>query len=336
MFDIQLINHFRHQIENATVITIVPHHNPDGDALGSALGLCGVLLNMDKNAAVISPNEFPSFLSWMPGANLVMDYSKNEELAKARMDETDLLVMVDFNCAKRVKQMQGLIENFAGETLMIDHHPEPDGIARLVLSDTSVSSTCELVYSVLKQAGYEALVDVNSASCFYTGIMTDTGLLNHNSSQPQTYHIVADFVEKGINKDEIHQLVFHNNSLDRMRLLGYSLSEKMIVLPEIGAAYIALTADELNRYNYLPGDTEGFVNYPLGIEGVNVSALFTEKDDMIKISLRSRGGLAVNKLSETIYGGGGHHNAAGGESFDTMEITIQKFVEALNGLGNKQ
>jgi phosphoesterase RecJ-like protein len=329
MFDIQLINHFRRQIENAAIITIVPHHNPDGDALGAALGFCGVIQKMGKNAAVISPNEFPSFLSWMPGADLVMDYSQNEQSSKSRMEETDLLVMVDFNSFKRVKQMQSLIESFSGDTLMIDHHPEPDAIARLVLSDTSVSSTCELVYSVLKQAGFAELVDVDEASCFYTGIMTDTGMLNHNSSQPQTYHIVADFVEKGINKDEIHQLVFHNNSLDRMRLLGFSLSEKMTVLPEIGAAYIALSANELSRYNYQPGDTEGFVNYPLGIEGVNVSALFMEKDDMIKISLRSRGGIAVNKLSEMIFNGGGHHNAAGGESFTTMEITIQQFVKTL-------
>jgi len=321
---------FEQIIKNATTIVIVPHHNPDGDAIGSSLGLCLTLVAMGKKAQVVVPNEIPGTLKWIPGTDSVIDFEKDPESVNRCFEAAELLIMVDFNTPKRVKGLGALLESFRGVKVMIDHHPEPDySAAHLVISDISVSSTCELVYRVLKENNFIGFLTLDAATCLYTGIITDTGALSHNSSRPQTYHVVADLMAKEIPKEWIHQMIFHSNSLDRMRLLGYSLCEKMMILPHLRAAYIALSASELERFHFQPGDTEGLVNYPLSIEGIDVSAFFMERDGKIKVSFRSRGNIAVNKLSEANFNGGGHHNAAGGESGDSMQAVIDQFVTAL-------
>jgi phosphoesterase RecJ-like protein len=312
-------------------IIIVAHQNPDGDAMGASLGLYNVLQTLHKQVTVIMPNESPSFLAWMPGADQVINYQAKTDIAKQIFSTADMLVMVDFNCSPRVKDMEPLLNAFKGTRVMIDHHPYPDTtIANILISNTEVSSSCELMYQIMADAGWSAAINQQAASCLYTGIMTDTGGLNHNSSRPETYHVVANLLEKGINKDEIHKLVFHSNSINRMRLLGYCLSQKLVLVPEHQAAYITLTAKELTDFNHQPGDSEGFVNYPLGIEGINVSALFIERDKQIKVSLRSRGDIAVNKMSEKYFNGGGHNNAAGGEwSVIDMDGIVQTYQTAL-------
>jgi phosphoesterase RecJ-like protein len=321
---------FKEVIENVSTIVVVPHHNPDGDALGSALGLTSTLTALGKKVTVVSPNEIPGTLTWIPGASHVLNFEKQQDLVSQVFNEVQLLIMVDFNSTRRVKEMSSLLDGFKGAKLMIDHHPEPDmNAAHLIISDISVSSTCELMCKILFDSGLYECVSVEAATCFYTGIMTDTGALSHNSSRPQTYHVVASLLEKGIPKEWVHQMIFHSNSLDRMRLLGYCLCDKMMVLPYLRAAYITLTAAELDRFHFQPGDTEGLVNYPLGIEGIDVSAFFMERDGKVKVSLRSRGNIAVNKLSEANFNGGGHHNAAGGESVDSMDVAVRKFVDAL-------
>jgi phosphoesterase RecJ-like protein len=325
-----LIDAFRSKIVHSNTFVIVPHHNPDGDALGSALGLNAVLLELGKDSRVITPSAHPSFLNWMVGADEIINFEKEPSVAKQYIDTCEVLVIVDFNSIKRVKGMSGLLQSCSSFKIMIDHHPFPDvEAANLMMSNTAVSSTCELIYEILKKAGLTSSLSAQAASCFYAGIMTDTGMLSHNSSRPETYHVVADLVAIGIEKDEIHKLVFHSNSLSRMQLLGYCLLEKMQVLPQLEAAYISLSKEELARFNFQPGDTEGFVNYPLGIEGINVSALFMEQEGKVKVSLRSRGNVAVNLLSEECFNGGGHHNAAGGESSTDMNQTIKTYVEAL-------
>lgn len=331
MDQVQLAQKFSEKALAANHIIIVAHQNPDGDAMGASLGLYNVLKTLHKQVTVIMPNEFPSFLAWMPGADCVLNYKAQTDIVTRYFNEADLLVMVDFNCSVRVKEMEPLLNSFSGERVMIDHHPYPDtSIANLVISDVEVSSSCELMYRIVADAGWSAAINKDAASCFYTGIMTDTGGLNHNSSRPATYHVVANLLEKNIDKDEIHKLVFHSNSINRMRLLGYCLSQKLVLVPEHGAAYITLTAQELIAYNHQPGDSEGFVNYPLGIEGINVSAFFMERDDLIKVSLRSRGDVAVNKMSETYFNGGGHHNAAGGEwKKKDMEAIVATYLTAL-------
>ncbi|MBN2165138.1 MAG: bifunctional oligoribonuclease/PAP phosphatase NrnA [Marinilabiliaceae bacterium] len=319
------------KIVQSKSIVIVPHHNPDGDAMGSALGLYNTLISFGKkDVSVIVPSAFPDFLSWMKGADMVLNFELNKNDVIHKIDCCDLLFMVDFNSSKRVKGMSEYIDSCKAFKIVIDHHPMPDNnVANIIISDIEVSSTCELMYVVLNKCGFKNYITVDAASCLYTGIMTDTGLLSHNSSRPETYHVVADLVEIGINKDQIHRDVFHSNSFNRMRLLGYSLFEKMKVFNDLKASYISLTSEELLRFEFKPGDTEGLVNYPLSIEGVDVSALFMEQNNRIKVSLRSHGNIAVNQLSEENFNGGGHFNAAGGESFYNMETTIEMYLKAL-------
>lgn len=325
-----LINRFKEKINQSNSIVIVPHHNPDGDAMGSCLGLNEVLKKIGKQSNVITPSGYPSFLNWMVGSDEVINFESHSKKAIELLDVCDLMIMVDFNCTKRVKSFASQLEAFQGYKVIIDHHPFPDeSSADLIISDINVSSTCELMVEVLTQSNLKEEINKEAASCFYTGIMTDTGSLSHNSSRPETYHIVAELVGIGIDKDEIHRLVFHSNSLNRMRLLGYSLLDKMKIIPELGAAYISLSEQELLQFNFQPGDTEGLVNYPLGIEGISVSALFMEQNERIKVSLRSQGDVAVNQLSEENFNGGGHFNAAGGESTLSMDETIKMYINAL-------
>ncbi|TAJ08676.1 bifunctional oligoribonuclease/PAP phosphatase NrnA [Marinilabiliaceae bacterium JC017] len=325
----ELIDQLVEKISGVTDIVVVPHHNPDGDALGSALGLSGALKAMGKSVKVVSPNGFADFLAWMTDAAEVISYEQKPELARRYTANAQMIIMVDFNGLSRVRGMQSLLENSKAFRIMIDHHPDPEDAADIMISDPEVSSTCELVYSVLKGAGWNHYLSKELAECIYAGIMTDTGSLSYNSSRPETYHVVAELVERGIDKDKVHHLVFHSNSFSRMRLLGHSLGQKMVLIPECKAAYISLSTDELKRFDFKPGDTEGIVNYPLSIDGVNISALFTEKDDFVKISFRSRGSFPVNKFSEAHFNGGGHMNAAGGESKLSLAEAIRQFETLL-------
>ncbi len=325
MIDNKILVQFKEKINSVHNIVIIPHLNPDGDAMGSSLGLKNVLKGMNKEVQVVTPSGFPRFLSWMNGADDVLVYEEQKEAATKRISEAEILIFVDFNSLKRVGEMSGLIADFSGEKIMIDHHPYPYDIVEIMISVPESSSTCELVYNVINKVGFDQYVNEFAAECFYTGIMTDTGSLSYNSSNPDTYRVVAKLLEKGINKDKIHELVFHSNSFYRMKLLGHVLGEKMFLLPEQNAAYLWLSKDELDKYNFQQGDTEGFVNYPLGIEGINISAFFMEKDDKVKCSFRSRGDFPVNQFSELNFNGGGHRNAAGGESQLNMEDTIEKF-----------
>nr|WP_321410460.1 bifunctional oligoribonuclease/PAP phosphatase NrnA [uncultured Carboxylicivirga sp.] len=321
---------FKNYVNNSQNIVIVPHNNPDGDALGASLGLLNTLKNMGKSVTVISPNEFPDFLNWMHGVNDVLIYDKQLAIASQLIDESDLIVFLDFNALSRIKLMQPLFEKDTTPRVMIDHHPFPEeGTAEVQISVPEASSTCELLYHVLSLSGFKQTITKEAAECIYAGIMTDTGALNYNSSRPQTYHIVAELLEMGIDKENIHQNLFHNNSFDRMRLLGHALGVKMQRLPEQKAAYIDLSKEELQQFNFKPGDTEGFVNQALWIEGVQMSALFTEKNNLVKISFRSRNGFPANAFSEKYFGGGGHFNAAGGESKLSLTETVERFKVVL-------
>lgn len=335
--DKEAIDSFKLYVNNAQRVVIVPHNNPDGDALGAALGLCTLLRNMQKEAVVISPNAFPDFLMWMHGADQVVVFERNRKKAKQLVEAADLAILVDFNALSRMKNMQHIFKGIDMPRVMIDHHPFPElETANVQISVPEASSTCELLYNVLDIAGLSKHLTKEAAECIYAGIMTDTGSLNYNSNRPETYLTVAELLRMGIDKEHIHHMVFHNNSFDRMRLLGHALGEKMVLLPELKAAYIYLDMSELQRFNFKPGDTEGFVNQALWIEGVDVSALFTEKDDMVKISFRSRGDFPVNKFSEAYFNGGGHLNAAGGESRLSLQDTLSRFEKKLKEFRLKQ
>ncbi len=316
-------------INRSEKIVLIPHISPDGDAMGASLGLYHTLKSVGKDVTVILPSSFPRFLNWMPDVSETINFETDSSDVKDKLNTADLLFFLDFNCMKRIGKLSEEVEKIKCSKVMIDHHPYPDQIGDIMISVPEASSTSELIYSVILNLEWIDFVTSEAAECLYLGIMTDTGALSYNSSNPDTYRTVADLLEKGIDKDRIHELVFHSNSFYRMKLLGYVLGDKMSLLPEIGAAYFDLDKTELEEHHFQQGDTEGFVNYPLGIEGINISAFFMEKDDKVKCSFRSRGDFPVNLFSEKHFNGGGHRNAAGGESYVSLQETIEKFKTEL-------
>lgn len=326
--DLQVFKNIEELVHTAQKIAIVPHENPDGDAIGSALGLGQVLKNKGKEVTVVSVNDYPDFLKWFASDVPVVVYERAKKKAKAIFDAADLLICVDFNEPKRAGHLEKKILGFAKTKILIDHHPFPADFCEHVVSETQYSSTAELVVDVLAQTGMTAFINEKSAEALYTGILTDTGGFSHNTSK-NTFRVVSELLEYGINTERIQSAVFHNFSADRMKLLGYCLHEKMVVFPEYRTAYIALTQKELEAFNFKPGDTEGFVNYPLSIDNIVFTALFIEKKEYVKASFRSKGNFPANAFSRDHFNGGGHLNAAGGESELGFEETIQKFRELL-------
>jgi phosphoesterase RecJ-like protein len=310
-------------------IAFLIHINPDGDALGSALGLSKLLSNMGHDCLVISPNDFPDFLRWMPGAPEICLLSESFSRAEEFMKNAGLIFVVDCNELKRIIRLQEDYNASTAYKIMIDHHPSPDLEVDCMLSDTSVSSTTELIYRFITDAGLTKYADKEVATCLLTGIMTDTGCFSHNSSTRKTFETVASLLDYGIDKDEIYNRIYNNYSEKRMHLLGFSLHEKMEVMDNYHTAIISLSQAELKSFNHQVGDTEGFVNYPLSIKGIRFSVLFVENSDKIKISFRSKGNFAVNEIARKYFNGGGHNNASGGESFRTMGETLALFKSIL-------
>ncbi len=328
--DLELIRTFEALIENSSKsIVLVPHRNPDGDAMGSVLGLWRVLKNAGKSVKIVSPTKYPEFYHWMDGHNEVIIFSHHPKQSARAFDESDLMICMDFNQLSRLGDMSALAENFQGKKALIDHHPNPGNFADLVISDTSCSSTAELVFSVLQSTGLFQYMDTNAATSFFTGIMTDTGSFDFNVSDPRTFETVAQLTRMGIDQQDIHSKVYDNYSADRMRLMGFCLSNRMTVFPEYHAACMYITREDQKTHNFVTGDNEGFVNMPLSIKGIVFSALFTEKDKYIKASFRSKGEFAVNEVSEKYFNGGGHRNAAGGEFYASLQEALAQFEKLL-------
>jgi phosphoesterase RecJ-like protein len=328
--DIELINTFEQLIkESSRGVVIVPHTNPDGDAMGSALGLWRVLCNAGIQAKVVSPTKYPEFYHWMDGHEQVIIYSHHPKQSARAFDQSDLLICMDFNQLSRLGDMKVLVENFTGKKILIDHHPFPGNFADLIISDITSSSTAELIFTVLKSTGLERFIDRDAATSFFTGIMTDTGSFDFNVSNFSTFESVAELTRMGIDQQDIHAKVYDNYSADRMKLMGFCLSNRMTIFPEFHTACMYITKEDQKNFHFVTGDNEGFVNMPLSIKGIVFSALFTEKDKYIKVSFRSKGDFAVNQVSEKYFNGGGHHNAAGGEFYASMEDTLAVFEQIL-------
>jgi phosphoesterase RecJ-like protein len=313
-----------------TDTVLFTHVNPDGDAIGTMLGLYWFLSYLGHRVSMIVPNDIPYYLEWLPGCEKILEAEADYEQSLQAMREAELLVCVDFNEPERLDRLMDEFISSEAVKVLIDHHPGPKEFTDHVISVPEAGSASELVYNLIIATGHHHLIDKKIAECFFVGIMTDTGCFSYNSSNPETYRVVADLLEKKIDKDRIFRLIYDNYSADRMRLLGFSLNEKMVVLPEYKTAYIALTREELAKYNHVTGDTEGFVNLPFSIKGIKITALFLEKEDYIKISFRSRGNFEINKFSEKHFNGGGHKNAAGGESYSSLDDTIKTFVNLLS------
>jgi phosphoesterase RecJ-like protein len=325
------IDHVEKWFERADKIVIVSHVSPDGDAIGSSLGLWHFLNSQDKNVHVIVPNAFPDFLKWMPGAKEVIQYNRYKEFADKLIMEADVICCLDFNVLSRIDEMEEIVRVSPGRKMIVDHHLYPGDFARIVISHPQISSTSELVFRLICQLGNFSDITKEAAECIYTGMMTDTGGFTYNSNDREIYLIIGELLSKGIDKDEIYRNVFNTHSEGRLRLMGYVLYEKMQVFPQFNAALITLTREEQKKFQYKKGDTEGFVNMPLSMKGICFSVFLREdmEKDMIKVSLRSVGTFPCNEVASEFFNGGGHLNTSGGEFYGPMEEADALFKQAL-------
>lgn len=308
---------------------IVPHVNPDGDAIGSCLALFHELKKYGIETCVVSPNEYPEFLWWLPGNDQVLLFSKSRIEVMEEFQRADICFCLDFNELKRCGDLDELIKSFKGKKVLIDHHPNPEQFADLIFSDISVSSTAELLAILLENLDLGPAVSYNTAECLLTGIITDTGVFSHNSSRPETFKVIANLLQIGVNKDQIIRNIYDRFSENRMRLFGYVLFQKMKVLHPFKTAHISLSASELKQFEYKDGDTEGFVNYPLSMKGIVFSAIFIEKQNYTKVSFRSVGTFSVNQFAREHFSGGGHINASGGRIDMPLEKAVVFFESLL-------
>ena len=316
-------------IEKSRRIVITCHLSPDGDAMGSSLGLCRILRNLGKEVRVITPDTPPRYLMFLPGADQVMPFSRFETYANRAMADADLIFCLDYNDPKRVDLVgPGLLASKARK-VMIDHHLGPDSFPDLTISHPEVSSTSALVFMVADRLGLDDKIDTEAAVAIYTGMMTDTGNFSYNSNDPRLYEIIARLIEKGIDKDEIYKAVYFTNSVNRLRLNGFAMHERFRVFPQHRAALITLTRNELNSFQYQKGDTEDLVNRPLTCPDITYSVFLREESDYIKVSTRSEGEFPVNLLCSRYFNGGGHLNAAGGEFYGTLQEAIDTLAEAM-------
>ncbi|MCX6240496.1 MAG: bifunctional oligoribonuclease/PAP phosphatase NrnA [Bacteroidetes bacterium] len=319
----------REILDKSGKIIISTHTNPDGDAIGASLALFLYLKKRGFVVTVIIPDPYPEFLAWMPGAKEIKVFESDQERCKELIGESDLIVCVDFNNLSRLNELQTEVRNSGSGKVLIDHHLNPADEFDYKISFNKISSTSEMVYDFIGESGYRHLIDKEIAECLYTGIATDTGSFSYSCNYVKTYLITAELFRLGIDGEHIHRLIYDTYSESRLRLLGYAVSDGLIVLPEYHTAYIVLTKDDLIRFNYEVGDTEGVVNYALSIRDINLAALFMERDDQVKVSFRSKGNFSVDRLAREHFGGGGHRNASGANCFMTLTETVESFLKLL-------
>lgn len=323
------INKVKEVLKRKKKITVITHVNPDGDAMGSSLALYGILAKEQHDVTIVIPNEFPSFLAWMPySERILINKLKTAECKKA-IAEADVIFCIDFNDINRIEDLTQVYNDSRAVKFLIDHHLNPSVFTDYTLSLVETSSTSEIIWDLIEALGKIKLVDKSIAECLYVGIVTDTGSFSYSCNYEKTYIITSELFKYGIDGEHIHRLVYDTFTENRMRLLGYCLSEKMKILYAFNTAYISLTKEELTRFHYRNGDTEGVVNFALSVEGIEMAALFMERHNYIKISFRSKGTISVNNIARRYYNGGGHHNAAGGFSYIDMKETLLAFEKLL-------
>jgi len=312
-------------------VVITTHRGPDGDAMGSSLALYHLLKKLEHNVQIITPNDYAYFLHWLPGSKDVIIYEESKEKCKKISEKADLIFFMDLNNIDRIADYKDCIINTSSIKILIDHHQDPDcSMADLVFSDTKSSSTAELLYNIIKVLKLNHLLDKDISECLYTGILTDTGSFKYSSTTSITHNIISDLIERGVDHSKIHDLIYDSSSIDRMRLLGYCLNEKLQVYEKNNSAIISLNHEELIRFNFKKGDTEGIINYALAIKGIIFAAFIVEKDGITKLSLRSKGNFKVNEIAKKYFNGGGHINASGGVSQLSVKETIKKLENIIN------
>ena len=310
-------------------IVIVSHMSPDGDAIGSSLGLYHFLTRIGKQVNIIVPDSFPGFLKWMKGVNDITVAEQGPQIVEETIAAAKLIFCLDFNALKRIAQLGPWIASSSAKKIMIDHHPDPDDFCDITISYPEISSCSELIFRLICRLGMFEYINLPGAESIYTGMMTDTGAFTYNSNNPQVYFIIGELLRIGIDKDAIFDKVYNNYTESRIRLQGYILYEKMKLFPEYKTALVVLSKEESRRFNANRGDTEGFVNIPLSMKGVVFSVFIREDGNMVKISLRSKGNFPTNEFSSDVFGGGGHLNASGGEFYGKLEDAVSLFEKAL-------
>ncbi|MFT4204423.1 MAG: bifunctional oligoribonuclease/PAP phosphatase NrnA [Chitinophagaceae bacterium] len=312
-------------------VVITMHQKPDGDALGSTLGLSHFLRKLGFRTKVISPTNWPHFLSWLPGCKEVIDYESNLALSESLIKDADFIFCLDFNVFSRTKNMELLLEKSTAVKVLIDHHEEPQKKAfQYGVSDVQKSSTCEMVYDFIADAGYAHLIDREIATCLYTGLMTDTGVFRFVSTKASVHQIVAHFKHIGLNHTAIHEKVYDSFRETRLRFLGNALLNRMEVFYQYNAALMVIPRSDLIHFNTQTGDSEGLVNYMLALEGIKFAAIVIDRDENArKWSFRSKGTFDVNRFARAHFNGGGHKNAAGGISTEPLEDAVRKFKDVL-------
>ena len=311
-------------------VLIIPHFKPDADALGSSLGLAGYLKKKKHDVTVITPSDYPEFLSWMPGNSEVVIFSKDKiNQFEKQTAESDLIFCLDFSSLKRINELGELVANSPAKKVLIDHHLEPEDFADFVQWDDTAASTAELVYRLIHELKDESYVDEDIANCLYAGLMTDTGGFRHSNTTQRVFQTAAALVQHGADPARISKLIYDTNTLERVRLMGFVLKDKLNVLPEYRTAYIALRIEDLKKYSSQTGDTEGLVNFGLSVKGVRLAVLISERKDNIKLSFRSLGDFSVNDFARKHFDGGGHKNAAGGQTTLSFDETLKKFLDLL-------
>jgi len=310
-------------------ILITSHTNPDGDAIGASLGLFGYFKKKNHSVKVMIPDPDPGFLHWMPYHENLMVFNQDKELCVKAIHNAEIIFSVDYNGLKRLSHASEEVRKSKALKILIDHHTQPDSDFDLMISIIKTSSTSELIYDFIVASGDSQLIDKDIAECIYAGIITDTGSFSYSCNFERTYLTTAALYRAGIDGEHIHRLVYDTYSENRLRLLGFSISEKLVVLNEFNAAYISLSLEELERFNHQIGDTEDVVNFALSIKDINLAALFTEREDLVIVSLRSKGNFPVNQIAKKYFNGGGHCNAAGANCYISLEETIRIFLQML-------
>ncbi len=316
-------------VEKSSKIVITSHKSPDGDSIGSSLGLYLILKALGKDVFVCHPDPAPDYLHWVPNVDVIVNWEEHKEKVKTLLDKAELIFSLDYNDPSRLgEDMGNALRITSANKIMIDHHLHPENYVDVMLSDTTACSTCQLVFDVVENAGWSDLLNKDAGICLYLGIMTDSGSFRFPSVLPHTHEVVSKLLELDIYHAVIHENINDTNTLDRLRLKGFACAEKLVVIQEMKISYIWLTKSELERFNHQKGDTEGLVNTALSILGIRVAVLFTEADGYVKISFRSKGlNNPVNILASTYFNGGGHANASGGRFDGEIQDAIDLFIK---------
>ena len=324
------INEIFPQLRDPKNVVITTHQKPDGDAMGSSLGLFHFLKQLGHSVTVVSPTNWADFLDWMPSTKLVLDYERQTEEANELIDKADWIFCLDFNTLSRTKRMEENLANATGIRILIDHHQEPQ-IEKFAygVSSTNKSSTCEMVYDLIMDSGNEAFINESVAECLYSGVMTDTGSFRFPSTSASVHRMVATLKDKGLQHSRVHEALFDNYLENRFRFIGHILLNRMEIFYEYNTALIAVNQQDLIKYDIITGDTEGLVNYPLSIKGIKLAVIVIDRGEERKCSFRSKGSFDVNTFARKYFNGGGHFNAAGGQSKEPLDAVVAKFKEAM-------